>query len=192
MSKTHGTTTVTALWRRLDTPGHDACRLIQIDSGWQLAGAAVFDHNGTVAQLTYSVACDTAWKTQSGEVHGWIGTEMFDLVVRRSSDGGWHANGAAVVGLEHCTDLDLGFTPATNLLSIRRLALEVGQAAEVPAAWLDVDDRRIAVLPQRYERRSDTIYAYDAPSFDYHASLEVTSAGFVRHYPGLWELETYH
>lgn len=30
MSKTHGATAVTALWRRLDTPGHDACRRLRV------------------------------------------------------------------------------------------------------------------------------------------------------------------
>ncbi len=32
------------LWRRLDVPGHDACRLLRSDAGWQLEGAAAFRH----------------------------------------------------------------------------------------------------------------------------------------------------
>jgi len=32
------------LWRRLDTPGHDVCRLEKSDAGWKLEGVAVFLH----------------------------------------------------------------------------------------------------------------------------------------------------
>src|SRR5207244_2474062 len=34
------------LWRRLDTPGHDACRLERSDAGWELDGTAVFREDG--------------------------------------------------------------------------------------------------------------------------------------------------
>ena len=47
----------------------------------------------------------------------------------RSAAGVWTLDGAAVSGLEACVDLDLGFTPATNLLQIRRLALALGSIA---------------------------------------------------------------
>jgi Putative glycolipid-binding len=36
-----------------------------------------------------------------------------------------------------CVDVDLGFTPATNTLPIRRLGLEVGEAAGLAVAWLN-------------------------------------------------------
>ena len=41
-------------------------------------------------------------------------------------------NGEVVPGLESSVDLDLGFTPATNALQIRRLALAVGQLLHAP------------------------------------------------------------
>jgi hypothetical protein len=30
---------------------------------------------------------------------------------------------------------------------------------------------------------------YEAPRFGYAASLDVAASGFVRRYPGLWEME---
>lgn len=107
----------------------------------------------------------------------------------RTAGGAWALNGVVVPGLEGCADLDLGFTPATNALQIRRLALAEGQSGPAPAAWLDVAAGTLDVLHQRYERRSETAYWYEAPRFDYEALLEVTPAGFVRLYPGLWEME---
>ena len=176
-------------WRRLDAPGHDACRLRQSRTGWQLDGAAAFRHGGTSAQLTYRVACDRAWRTLKGAVSGWIGQKTVELIASRRADGQWTLNGAAVSHLDGCLDLDLGFTPATNLFQLRRLALDHGEGADVPVAWLDVAAGTLDVLHQRYERRRGETYWYEAPRFDYAALLESSPIGFVRRYPGLWEAE---
>jgi hypothetical protein len=178
--------TQSILWRRLDTPGHDACRLDQTADGWLLQGTAVFLEQGEPARLSYEVACDAAWRSQRGRVEGWMGARSVRFDVGRASNSEWTLNGVAVPGLEGCVDLDLGFTPATNLLQLRRLALAVGQGADAPAAWLDVAKGGLALLPQRYERRGEEAYWYAAPKFGYAAMLQVRPDGFVRQYPGLW------
>ena len=177
------------LWRRLDIPGHDACRLEETEAGWQLDGAAVFGHDGVPARLNYHVACDLTWRTQRGQVRGWLGAESVEFSIERTAAGVWTLNGAVVSGLGSCVDLDFGFTPATNLPQLRRLALAEGRAAEAPVAWLDVSAGTLEALPQRYERRTEGTYWYEAPRFEYAALLEVTSIGFIRRYPGLWEAE---
>jgi uncharacterized protein len=179
-----------ALWRRLDTPGHDACSLEATADGWQLEGTAVFLHEGTPARLAYLVACDAAWRTRHGQVRGWLGRQSVDLTVVRTIDGVWTLNDEVVPGLERYVDLDLGFTPATNLQQLRRVALADGESADVPVAWLDAPAGPLMMLPQRYERRSATTYWYESPSVGYTGLLELAPNGFVRRYPGLWEMET--
>jgi len=182
-------TAASILWRRIDTPGHDACSLRQSDVGWRLDGCAVFVHEGAPARLDYDLMCDRSWRTLRGNVDGWIGTEPIDFKIARSADGLWTCNGAVVPGLEACVDLDLGFSPATNLFQLRRLALTEGQAADAPVAWLDVSSGALELLVQRYERRSKVTYWYEAPRFNYAALLEVDALGFVLRYPGLWEVQ---
>lgn len=182
------------LWRRLDQPGHDLCRLLRLhageSSGWQLEGAAVFRHSSARhAHLTYRVHCDERWQTQRGFVRGWIGDDLIDRELVRHRDTTWTCDGAAVPGLSACVDLDLGFSPATNLLSLRRLALGIGATADVSAAWLDEDCAGLEELVQRYERRSETTYWYSAPRFAYAALLTITPDGFVSDYPTLWRAE---
>jgi hypothetical protein len=184
-------TTAGILWRRLDTPGHDACRLDRVDAGWQLDGTAVFLHEGLPARLGYNLTCDLSWRTQRGHVQGWLGSQSIAFTITRTPEGAWTLNGAAVQGLHECVDLDLGFTPATNLFQLRRLALADAQAADVPVAWLDVAAGTLDLLHQRYERRSQTTYRYEAPRFGYAATLEVSPMGFVHKYPGLWEAESF-
>lgn len=183
------------LWRRLDAPGHDACHLEQLnDGGWRLIGAAAFRHeDGTPAQLSYEIACDAGWVTQSGRVRGMAGTRHIDFRVQRRA-GTWLLNDAAVPGMEHLTDLDLGFTPATNLVQIRRLAMPPNawreqEPVSLPAAWLDVDSDTLSELPQTYAWRGGNRFRYEAPRFGYAAELELAPSGFVARYPGLWEAE---
>jgi uncharacterized protein (TIGR00725 family) len=181
--------TASILWRRLDTPGHDGCRLEGSDSGWRLDGTAVYRDGEAPAVLSYRLECDLAWRTRRGRVHGWLGERSVEWTVERTPEGVWTLNGALVPGVEGCADLDLGFTPATNLPQLRRVALAPGQSAELPVAWLDVSDGRFEVLPQRYDRRTEATYWYEAPSVGYADLLEVGPTGFIRLYPGLWEAE---
>jgi hypothetical protein len=181
--------TDTILWRRMDTPGHDACCLVQRGGGWRLTGVAAFRHEAVPACLAYEVDCDDEWQTRGGVVHGWIGARQLDFRIARTLEGTWTLNGRVVPDLEACVDLDLGFTPATNLLQLRRVALQVGQGADVPVAWLDVPVGTLDTLHQRYERRTAEVYWYEAPRFDYFALLRVSPVGFVEEYPNLWEAE---
>jgi hypothetical protein len=179
----------TICWRRIDTPGHDACRLEQRDDGWRLDGAAVFLLDTQPVRLAYRLTCDAAWVTRDGTVSGWVGERDCDLRITRSAEGRWTVNEEARPNLEGCRDLDFGFTPATNLSQLRRIALEIGHVADVPVAWLDPAAATIDVLHQRYERRTTDAYWYEAPRFNYAAELTVRPSGFVRYYPSLWEEE---
>lgn len=175
------------LWRRLDVPGHDACRLVPGDDAWQLEGTAVFRHEGVPAGLAYRVDCDGKWRTREGFVRGWVGARAIDLHIERTPGGVWTLNGQLVPDVEGCIDLDLGFTPATNLLQLRRAALPIGHSADIPVAWLDAPGGTLELLQQRYERRTARGYWYEAPRFGYSALLAVNAAGFVNNYPRLWE-----
>jgi hypothetical protein len=177
------------LWRRLDVAGHDACRLAPHDGGWRLEGTAAYLEEDQPACLSYRLDCDARWHTREGAVHGWIGERAIAWRIVRSADGTWTLNERPLEGLGGCVDLDLGLTPATNVSQLRRLALEVGQAADAPVAWLDVASGTLEVLHQRYERRAERTYWYEAPRFAYAALLEVHPSGFIEKYPTLWEAE---
>jgi hypothetical protein len=135
----------------------------------------------------YRVTCDASWRTREGTVNGWIGERDCELRITRTAEGLWTLNHNTIRDLEGCIDLDFGFTPATNLSQLRRLALEIGQAADLPVAWLDVTAGTLAFLYQRYERRATNAYRYESPRFNYIAQLTVRPSGFVSDYPGLWE-----
>jgi len=178
----------TMLWRRLDAPGHDACGLWKVDGGWRLAGTAVFLFGGRPCHLAYAVECDAAWQTRLARVTGWIGRDEVDLILATEA-GHWWLNGEEQPQVAGCVDADLNFTPATNLIALRRLALRIGEEADAPAAWFDFPDLQLVRLRQRYHRLDEHRYAYQSPDVGYAGMLEVSEAGFITTYPGLWMLE---
>ncbi|TGQ70878.1 hypothetical protein EN829_000260 [Mesorhizobium sp. M00.F.Ca.ET.186.01.1.1] len=174
------------LWRRLDLDGHDACMLSQIDGGYCLKGQAVFVQDGEPCCLAYEAICDAGWRTRSARVDGFLGTRGLHYAVERDSGDRWTLNGEPQHGVAGLVDVDLGFTPASNLLAIRRFGLAIGAATLAPAAYLTFPELALMRLEQTYRRLDTTRYAYTAAMFGYDEVLDVSPHGFVVDYPGLW------
>jgi uncharacterized protein len=177
------------LWRRLDQPGHEAARLFVQEAKWHLTGTAVFASEQQPCRLDYLVKCDSAWGTLSGRVTGWVGSAMVDIEVSVDADRRWYLNAKEQTQVEGCMDLDLNFSPSTNLLPIRRLDLLVGQEAMVRAAWLRFPSFELELLDQLYRRIDESTYMYESGGGTFVRQLEVDPSGFVISYPGIWQIE---
>ena len=89
-----------------------------------------------------------------------------------------------------CTDVDLNFSPSTNLLPIRRLNLNIGNQAPVSAAWLRFPSFTLERLDQIYSRVDDQTYRYESNrGGKFVVELKTNDIGLVISYPGLWEEE---
>lgn len=181
-------TGMSVIWRRVDRPGHEAARLSPQESGWRLTGTSVFASDGCPCRLDYVVVCDLDWKTLCGRVRGWLGTDLVEVEVTTES-GRWRLNGVDCPAVAGCADLDLSFSPSTNLLPIRRLRLAVGAEAQVRAAWLRFPSYALEPLDQLYRRTDDATYRYESAGGAFVRDLRVNTAGFVIDYPGFWQLE---
>lgn len=115
---------------------------------------------------------------------GTIGHRAISRVVLQR-EGHWFLDGKPLPRVDGCVDIDLAFTPATNLLPIRRLKLKVGQFANVAAAWLPSPRANLRPLDQTYVRTDQSQYEYR--SGDFEATLTVDRRGFVEQYGGLWK-----
>jgi hypothetical protein len=176
------------LWRRVDRPGHESTRLSAFEEGWELVGTSVFAHEGEPCCLSYRIACDREWRTRSVEVDGWLGTEAVRVKARVEGESLWRAGGVEDAGIAGCVDVDLNFSPSTNLLPIRRLNLAVGEEKEVRAAWLRFPSFRFEPLEQSYRRISLDRYRYRSAGGRFEAELDVDENGFVTRYPGFAEV----
>ena len=174
------------LWRRLDSSGHDAAICKSIGNGWHLSGVAIVAESARPCRVEYEIACDTSWLTRRCTLRGYIGSTPVALDVRRRVSGSWTVDGVVATSLQDCTDVDLAFTPATNLLPIRRLQLEVGQREVVRAAWIRFPELTVEVLDQFYTRQSANLYFYESSDGAFRRELRVDAFGWVVDYPGLW------
>jgi hypothetical protein len=182
----------TIIWRRLDEPGHEFAQLFFENNVWRLSGTAIFAFGRPQRQpvrLDYLVMCDADWQTRSASVSGWVGDETISIDISVDEARRWRLNGVEVPAVEGCLDIDLNFSPATNLLPIRRLRLNVGDEVAATAAWLRFPSFRLEPLAQSYRRNSSAGYRYESGGGEFVAQLSVNEVGFVTSYPNLWVVE---
>jgi hypothetical protein len=176
------------MWRRLDNPGHEWARLTDTGSGPVLRGTAVFVEDKIAGRLDYKILCNPVWETRSAIVLGWVQDEKVKLEITKGPGNTWRMNGRPVPSVQGCVDLDLSFSPSTNLLPIRHLNLEIGQESEVRAAWLRFPRLELHTLVQRFRRISESRYFYSSDT-GFSTELDVNGDGFVKNYPPLWAEE---
>jgi hypothetical protein len=177
------------LWRGFVLPGHEFCQLSSQGTGWQLRGSAAFSHEQQPCRLDYRVVCDAAWRTLSANVEGWVGNSIVDIRIRTDAAAHWWLNEVEQPDVTGCIDIDLNFSPSTNLLPIRRLNLAIGEKADVKAAWLRFPSFNLEPFPQQYHRLEENIYRYESAGGQFVADLIVNRSGFVIDYPGIWQAE---
>lgn len=177
------------LWKGLVFPGHEACQLSYRDSKWYLEGTAVFSHEAEVCQLSYHILCDSGWRTLRVNIEGWLGNNKIYKRIRTDPNQRWWLNEIEVPEVTGCIDIDLNFSPSTNLLPIRRLNLPIGGKVDLTAAWLKFPGFTLEPLPQQYLRLEEQLYRYESNEGRFVAELRVNRAGFAVDYPGIWKAE---
>lgn len=176
------------LWRVMHQPGHEAARLADVGDEWHLRGTSLLLQEGEPCRLEYAIVCDAEWRTRTVRVSGWIGAREIAVEIT-AEEGRWRMNGAEVPEVEGAIDIDLNFSPSTNLLPIRRLALGVGESGAVRAAWLRFPAFTLEPLDQTYSRLEERVYRYSSRDGAFTRDLDVDDAGFPVRYPGIWQAE---
>lgn len=178
-------------WRRIDVPGNEEARLDQTAGGWRLTGRLEVEEAGVRAKLDYLIECARDWRTRTALVTGSANGAAVRFEFASDGSGHWTLNGSPLPLVEGALDIDLAFTPATNLLPIRRIELAVGARAAVRTAWLRFPELRAEVLEQWYQREAAQVFRYEAlvDGTPFEARLDTDAFGRVLLYEGLWEAE---
>jgi hypothetical protein len=176
---------VPVAWRRVDAVGFERCELTNGLDGYRLRGSLGLMEGGESFDASYEVACDSAWVTRSVvvELRGPKAEKGLRLAKR---DGIWLVEGRADEALGGCIDVDLGWTPSTNTLPIRRLSLAIGESRAVTAAWIRFPELTVEPLPQEYTRLDERRYRYSSAGGRFVAELEVDEDGLVTTYGQIW------
>jgi hypothetical protein len=175
-------------WTGWDGEGADHCVLEEGQEGALIEGAVTGGRGGAHGAF-YSISCDASWRTRRVALRYAGGPS---LVVEADGEGCWrdmNAGGAVIEGLQDCLDVDIGITPATNTLPIRRLRLEEGEAAAITVAYVPLPSEidgpfTPRAAAQRYScLRAGALYRYEGLFRGFSAELEVDRDSLVMDYP---------
>lgn len=135
----------TARWRTWDHEHLETLTLRWENEGWTATGEV-----GREA-ITYVIRLTATWQVRQFLLFRDL--DEPDLWLGADGTGRWgEMNGARRHDLAGCTDIDLAVTPFTRSIPIRRLALGVGDAADLTTALVDVETLGVVPVSQRYER----------------------------------------
>ena len=172
-------------WSTWDGSGTQTLSLRYENEEWTADGHV--DVPGVAPDLQFAVRLDERWHAREFLV--FRGGSEPELWLRSDGAGRWidqRAESATRPEFDGCIDVDLVCTPFTNTLPIRRLALPVGESAELAVIWFDPDERVLLRDPQRYTRLAERRWRFDSLDSAFTAELEVDADGLVLDYPELF------
>jgi len=200
---------ISLFWNRVDTAGAEHT-LASTATGLYARGTALAV-DPVPYSCRYELRTDPDWVTAhldvTAEGGGWVRSLRLELAAGR-----WRATtaeqgdldavlsaaghaGAGLPGTEDpdllygAFDVDLGGSPLTNTLPIRRLGLhqektaEVGAAHRLNVAWVLLPSLEVVQADHIYTPLEDGRIRYASETFS--ADLTVDDEGFVIDYPGL-------
>jgi hypothetical protein len=174
-------TTRRVAWRRSDEVQTDEhCTLTQRDTGLSLVGTVLGAEDGVPVRIEYRVLTDASGMTTAAHVRDLRGFEQRTLTLERDAKGNWTVDGAKVRALKGATDVDLGCSPSTNTLPIRRLRIGVGASKTIKAAWVRFPQLAVVKADQTYTRLDEFTYRYAGGDFE--AELTVDDEDLVAAY----------
>ena len=172
-------------WCRSDEIRADEhCTITFRDEGLSLVGTVMGADRGVPIRIEYRVLVGAAGETTAVHVRDLRGFAQRTLTLARDAKGNWSVNGAAARALKGCIDVDLGCSPSTNTLPIRRLRLGVGRSKTIQAAWVRFPELSVEKAAQTYSRLDELTYRYASGTFE--AELIVDDDGVVARYAD-WE-----
>lgn len=175
-------TTRRVTWRRSDEIATDElCTMTIRDGGLSLIGTVLgADRAGTPLRTEYRILADGSGLTTAAHVRDLQGFSQRTVTLTRDAKSTWTVDGLPDRELKGCTDVDLGCSPATNTLPIRRLRLGIGVSHTIKVVWVRFPDLVVIPAAQTYTRLDEFTYRYASGSFE--AEVTVDDADLVTSY----------
>ncbi len=184
--KTMGTALRRMVWRRImDHRAFEQCVVSSLPDGFSIVGRIIAAHEDEPLTIVYEIRCAHDWSAQTIAIDQVLGNTPRRLQLARAGKG-WLVDGAPDARLDGCAEPDLGLTPSTNALAVRRLDLAVGQAATIACAWVKFPALSIEPALQRYERLGDQEYRYTNVASGFTAIVTVDDLMLPVSYEGIW------
>jgi hypothetical protein len=174
------------IWRRImDDRSFEDCVVTSSHDGFGIAGCIVAAEEGRPLIVSYHIACDGDWSARTVTIEQTLSDTSRFLKLERAGPA-WRVDGVHDARLDGCAEPDLGLTPSTNALAIRRLGLAIGQGADITCAWVKFPALSIEPSVQRYERLAERDYRYTNVASGFTALVAVDALGLPVSYESIW------
>lgn len=177
-------------WTDWQGNGLEHCRLLEDARGLTFEGVVAGTRESLYGAY-YLVQTDAGFRTREVRV---VYAGGLQLHVTADGNGNWHdmRDDVPIDSLRGCIDIDIGMTPATNTLPVRRLRLNVQESREILVAYVPLPTQiEGPFLPRCVEQRYTCLvpnarYRYEGLFRNFSAELEVDQAGLVLDYPDMF------
>lgn len=174
-------------WSDWEGNGLEHCVCLQDDGGLILEGVVAGTREGRYGGH-YFVRTDARFFTREVRVEYVAGARLH---FEADGEGHWRdvLGDRSIPALDGCLDVDIGMTPATNALPIKRLRLKEHESRDIAVAYVPLPSQIDgAFFPRRAEQRYTCLslnrrYRYDGLFRSFTAELEVDEFGLVLDYP---------
>jgi hypothetical protein len=176
-----------AIWQGVDEWRAEAA---QVDLGPRDLGATgtQIGADPRPYRLDYELEVGSGWITNRLSVQVTSAVGRRELLLEHDARGAWRRDGEPAPELAGAFDCDLGLSPLTNLMPVRRHGLHEREGvADIVAAWVSVPDLAVQPSRQRYEHvHTGVVRFIDLGAHEgFTAELDLDADGLVLMYPGL-------
>ncbi len=174
------------LWYSPVLPSMERCSLREGADHWRLDGTVLTLLDDAPAEVRYAVTCDRSWRTRTCTVRIDHRDRAWRIALEADGTGSWFRDGTRVDAFEGSIDADLGFSPCTNTIPIRRLAPAIGEEVRITVVWLRFPEFDLLSSEQAYTRIGENLYRFESGPGDFRAVIETDGLGIVTRYGDLW------
>ena len=180
----------TVAWRSTNSvkPGKE---LVWFDGGGARGNLLFYDDEYADMQRPYQLNYRFLWDDQfvltQATIEVSFGHRSNSVCLFRK--GAWQTADGEVVAPASCLDIDLWPSPLTTTLTLRRLALKVGERKEIPVLYVEAPTLSIRRDLQIYTRIEKDCFYFESPATSFRSVITVDQDLLVTDYPGLFKRE---
>lgn len=177
------------VWQARDSAGFEHVRLDRSHPGWDVFDSMIVrEHEGRIVRGGYTLIVDKVFRTL--EIRIMAEKEpgrMAALHLLASGDGTWtDVDERRIPALDGAIDVDIAWSPLTNMLPVRRLDLHIGEEREIAVAYIALPSLEVRPMTQRYTRLDASTIRYVSQDGAFTRDIAIDQDGMVVEYPGLF------
>jgi hypothetical protein len=176
------------LWWCEALTSSEHCVLERTADGWAFTGVATLVIGDRPGHIAWRLQADAGWMTRAVGVRIVSAGGERAMTIVADGAGSWRADGDPIAALDGCLDVDLGWTPATNTLPIRRLDLAVGDEVTIPVAFLRFPELTLVRSDQTYSRLAADRWRYRSGPYDFQLITDPVTGIVTRYGDDLWRV----